>query len=145
MIDGFKFHVTTTEAKAQAVTRSLVLGIDFDGTCVEHAFPEVGTELPGASEALRLLAERGHRLVLWTCREDHGDDRWLSAAVAWFEERGIALRSVNETHLDDMHPGVPKTSRGRKIFADLYVDDKNLGGFPGWAAVLVEVGRMEQA
>lgn len=119
----------------------LIIAVDFDGTCVEAAFPEVGAEMPGASWTLRSLVADGHKLVLWTCREDHGEDRWLSRAVAWFADRGIPLRSVNETHYDDMHPGVPKSSRGRKVHADLYVDDRNLGGFPGWHVVLAEVDR----
>lgn len=119
--------------------RPLVIAVDFDGTCVESAFPSIGAELPGAVETLKELARRGHKLALWTCREDHGAETWLSYAVAWFEGNGIPLRSVNETHPDDMHPEVPKTARGRKAYADLYVDDKNLGGFPGWAKVLEHV------
>ena len=117
--------------------RKLVITVDFDGTCVEHAYPLVGEELPHAAEALRALAARGHKIVLWTCREDDGhriDRQHLTAARRWFEERGIPLRSVNDG---------PFTKRNRKVYADLYVDDRNLEGFPGWRRVLEVVAELE--
>lgn len=126
--------------------KHLVLAVDFDGTCVEHAFPEIGPDMPHAVEVLRELARRGHKLVLWTCREDHAtkiDKRHLSAARIWFSFRNIPLRSVNETHPEDEfrdHEG--PIGRGRKVYADICIDDRNLGGFPGWKAVLAEVDRL---
>ena len=127
--------------------KHLVIAVDFDGTCVEGAFPEIGADMPHAVEALRELARRGHKLVLWTCRENDGhriDRQHLAAAEAWFSFRNIPLRSVNETHIEDEFRPVdgPFGRRGRKVYADIYIDDKNIGGFPGWKAVLAEVDRL---
>lgn len=128
--------------------RKLVIAVDFDGTCVEHRFPDVGPDMPHAVEVLRSLTERGHKIVLWTCRENDGhriDRQHLTAARRWFEERGIPLRSVNETHPEDEFrdlSGKP-LSKSRKVYADVYVDDRNLGGFPGWLYVLEHVAHAE--
>mgnify|MGYP000641704802 CR=1 FL=1 len=34
---------------------------------------------------------------------------------------------------------------GKKIYAHCYIDDKNIGGFPGWLACVEEIERMEEA
>lgn len=31
------------------------------------------------------------------------------------------------------------------IYAHCYIDDKNIGGFPGWLACVEEIERMEEA
>lgn len=128
--------------------RKLVIAVDFDGTCVEHRFPHVGEPMPHAVEVLRALAARGHKLVLWTCREndEHRIDRQhLTNARRWFEQHGIPLRSVNETHPEDEFRDLDgkALSRGRKVYADLYVDDRNVGGFAGWLHVLEVVSELE--
>ena len=45
----------------------MTIAIDFDGTIVEHAYPEIGHPIPFAIETLLQLQEDGHRLILWTC------------------------------------------------------------------------------
>jgi hypothetical protein len=109
--------------------KSLLIAIDFDGTIVEHMFPEIGPMLPGAAVVMKRLQEAGHRLILTTCREDEpGRRNYLTEAVRYCEAHGIVFRSVNENHPDDEFRNVP----GRKVYADIYIDDRNLGGFPGW-------------
>ncbi len=49
----------------------MLIAVDFDGTVVEHRFPEIGKELPFATDTLRRLIDDGHRLVLWTVRTGH--------------------------------------------------------------------------
>ena len=47
----------------------MIIAVDFDGTIVEHRYPEIGRELPFAIETLKTLQREGHRLILWSVRE----------------------------------------------------------------------------
>ena len=46
----------------------MIIGIDFDGTCVKHAFPAIGDDI-GAVPVLKELVDKGHKLILFTMRE----------------------------------------------------------------------------
>ncbi|MEO6681297.1 MAG: hypothetical protein ABIN48_00600 [Ginsengibacter sp.] len=101
-----------------------IIAIDFDGTIVEHCFPEIGPEMLFAFSTIRELQKRGHRLILWTYR----DGEMLDEAVKYCKDHGVEFYAVNENY-----PGETKEEAGsRKIYADIYIDDRNLGGFPGW-------------
>jgi len=120
----------------------MYIAVDFDGTCVTpDGFGGVGTEKPFATEALRTMVKMGHKLILWTCREDVPGDpyrQYLTEAKAWFQARGIPLAGVNETPVErEFRPDLK-----RKVFADLHIDDRNLGGFPGWRQSLRMVREM---
>jgi hypothetical protein len=111
-----------------------MLAIDFDGTIVDHAFPHIGEPMPGAFETLQKLKEQGHKLILYTCRENDGDHvgrQYLTAAVEFCKENGLEFDSINE-NLEDFRP---ENSLHRKIYADYYIDDRMVGGFPGWDAI----------
>lgn len=96
--------------------------IDFDGTCVEHAYPGVGREI-GATPVLRDLVDAGHRLILFTMRADDKRRRslLLRPAVEWFAERGIPLHGIQT------NPGQQQWTSSPKAFGDLYIDDAALG------------------
>ena len=107
----------------------MIIAIDFDGTIVEHRYPSIGRELPFAIETLKKLSEEGHRLILWTVREG----RLLEEAVAFCRERGLEFYAVNRDY--------PEEEKGknnhfsRKLKADLWIDDRNLGGLPDWGTI----------
>lgn len=106
---------------------SLTIAVDFDGTIVEHRYPEIGDEMLFAFDTLRALQKKGHRLILWTFREG----RYLEDAVNYCESRGIKFYAVNRSFPEEiLEPGV-----SRKINADLFIDDRNVGGFPGWGEI----------
>ena len=69
----------------------MVIACDFDGTIVEHRYPEIGEERPFACEVLRRLINDRHKLILWTVREGH----LLDDALAWCKERGVEFYAVN--------------------------------------------------
>lgn len=104
----------------------MIIAIDFDGTICQNEYPDIGDPMPLAIESIKKLKERGHDLILWTCRQ--GD--LLDNAVRWCEEHGIPFDLVNEHEPNNLRAfgGVA----GNKVFADIYIDDHNLGGFPGW-------------
>ena len=105
----------------------LIIAIDFDGTIVEDAYPKVGSPKIFAFETLKELQKDGHRLILWTYR--HGER--LQEAVDFCEENGIHFYSVNKNYPEEKFQG--KVSR--KINADFFIDDRNIGGMLGWGEI----------
>ena len=78
--------------------RNALIAVDFDGTVVTHAYPEIGDDA-GAVPVLKELTDNGCRLILYTMR--HG--KLLDDAIRWFRERGIPLYAV----IDDSSLGCP--------------------------------------
>ncbi len=106
----------------------MIIGIDFDGTIVENRYPQIGDERPFATETLKMLKNDGHRLILWTVREG----KQLEDAVAWCKERGVEFYSVNRDYPEE---SASHTGFSRKIKADIFIDDRNLGGIPDWGDI----------
>ena len=107
--------------------RSMIIAVDFDGTIVEDAYPRIRKPQTFAFETLKALKQERHRLILWTCREGKS----LQEAVDFCRENGVEFYAVNSNFPDE-----PLSSEDSpKIVADLYIDDRNLGGFPGWDQV----------
>lgn len=114
------------------------LFIDFDGTIVTHKFPEIGDPMPGAFSTLKALKKAGYRLVLWTCRENENEwgekanHNYLDQALEFCKENGVEFDGANESL--DADEWRPKEHR-RKPHCRCVIDDRNFGGFPGWAIV----------
>ena len=96
---------------------SMIIAVDFDGTCVEHEYPEVGMDVEGAVDVLKALRANGHRIILFTMRSGSK----LDAALRWFKERKIDLWGINE------NPEQKEWTSSPKVFADLYIDDSAVG------------------
>lgn len=105
----------------------MIIAVDFDGTIVEHKYPAIGKELPFAFETLKMLQKKQHQLILWTYR--YGKE--LDEAVEYCKSKGVEFYAVNKSYPEEQYD--PTISR--KIHADLFVDDRNVGGFPGWGAI----------
>ena len=103
----------------------MTIAVDFDGTIVEHKYPEIGKPIPFALEVLRKLCEEGkHKLILWTMREGS----LLQEAVDYCEKNGVYFYAYNKNYPEeDMQYGSP-----RKINVDLFIDDRNIGGLLNW-------------
>ena len=43
----------------------MTIAVDFDGTIVEHRYPEIGEERPFAIDTLKMLIKDRHKLILW--------------------------------------------------------------------------------
>lgn len=107
----------------------MIIAVDFDGTIVEHRYPEIGKELPFATSTLKLLTNKhNHRLILWTVR--HG--RLLQEAVDWCKERGVEFYAVNRNFPEEE---VDNENGYCKVNAELFIDDRNLGGLPDWGKI----------
>jgi hydroxymethylpyrimidine pyrophosphatase-like HAD family hydrolase len=103
------------------------IAIDFDGTIVEYKYPDIGKEKLFAFETLRELQKQKHQLILWTVRTG----KELDDAVQFCRERGIDFYAVNRNYPEEIYD----ETTARKIYADIYIDDRNIGGLPGWGEI----------
>jgi len=106
----------------------LTIAVDFDGTIVEHDYPRIGREMLFAFDTLKALQKKGHKLILWTYRA--GDE--LQEAVKYCEANGIKFYAVNKNYPEEVFN---ESKISRKINADLFIDDRNVGGFLGWGEI----------
>lgn len=104
-----------------------IIAVDFDGTIVEHAYPKIGKEMLFAFATLKALQAKGHKLILWTIRTGH----LLDEAVEYCRQNGVEFYAVNKNFPDEeWTPDTP-----RKLNADIFIDDRNIGGFLGWSKI----------
>ena len=112
----------------------LILCVDFDGTIVQDAFPNIGEPRQGRFhrtflEDLIYLQKKGHKIILWTCREGEH----LEQAVAFCKERGLEFDAVNDDLEEVKQKYTDKleiwraSGRARKVFANYYIDDRAVG------------------
>lgn len=108
--------------------------IDFDGTCVTHEYPHIGSDI-GAAPVLKKIVEAGHDLILFTMRCDtnkyqRGNGKelveslpgeYLSHAANWFKENNIPLFGINT------NPEQKTWTTSPKAYGQLYIDDAALG------------------
>ena len=106
----------------------LKIAVDFDGTIVEHKYPEIGKEILFAFETLRALQDQGHQLILWTFRSG----KELDEAVEYCRRNGVEFYAVNSSYPEEEFD---EDYDSRKIDADVFIDDRNIGGLPSWGEI----------
>jgi hydroxymethylpyrimidine pyrophosphatase-like HAD family hydrolase len=106
--------------------RPLILGIDFDDTVVENAFPDIGSLKPNAKEVINKLHDEGYYIIIWTCRYLASE---MSAMIRFLNDNDIHYDMINDNYpLLEFKPWP-------KIFYDILIDDRNLGGIPDWETI----------
>jgi len=121
----------------------MVIGVDFDNTIVIDEWPEIGALIPGAIETIKELQVKGHKIVLYTQRNDdyycycpelieygkkHGKSfkdtvNLLSPAVKLLSDEGISLDAINENPWFEAEC----QDYGRKVYFDVLIDDHCAG------------------
>lgn len=101
----------------------MIIAIDFDDTIAYTLYPEIGEMRGDAKEIINKLHEEGNEIIIWTCRWDEP----LEIAKEWLKEMDIKHHHINE-HMPRLIEKYGNDTR--KIYADVYIDDKNLGGIP---------------
>ena len=100
--------------------KEAIIAVDFDGTLCENDWPYIGKPNLALIEHLIVLKDvYNAKIILWTCR----CGEMLQYAIEWCKDRGLIFDAVNENL-----PG-PIEKFGcdsRKIYADYYIDDKNV-------------------
>jgi hydroxymethylpyrimidine pyrophosphatase-like HAD family hydrolase len=105
-----------------------VIAVDFDGTIVEHQYPRIGDEMLFAFDTLKALQGQGHKLILWTFRTGS----FLDEAVEYCKKNGVEFYAINRNYPEE-NTTDPKIAR--KLNADIFIDDRNVGGFLGWGTI----------
>ena len=125
-----KNYCTFTSTKCIHVMNlndKLIIAVDFDGTIVEDAYPSIGKPMMFAFETLKKLQDDGHRLILWTYR--YGEK--LEDAIKFCENNGVFFYAVNSSFPEEQFD----SNLSRKIHADIFIDDRIMGGFIGWGEI----------
>ena len=107
----------------------MIIAVDFDGTIVTHDYPRIGKPIPFAIDTLKKLQADGHQLILWSVREGE----LLQEAVDYCQQKGLEFYAVNASFPEERQLSTADTPR--KIIADVYIDDRNLGGLPDWGVI----------
>lgn len=100
----------------------MYIGLDFDGTVVDHRYPDIGEPVPGAIKWLKRLRRSGARIILFTMRSNSNDaGNLLGDAVQYLEKNGIRLFGVNR------NPDQDEWTSSPKVYAHIYIDDSAFG------------------
>ena len=102
---------------ALAQKRHPIIAVDFDGTLCEQAWPGIGAPKWETIQALIAAQAAGARLILWTNRIGGR----LREAVEWCRERELEFDAINENLPETL---AAFTTDCRKVYADIYLDDK---------------------
>nr|WP_319509360.1 HAD hydrolase family protein [uncultured Draconibacterium sp.] len=105
----------------------MVIAVDFDGTIVKHKYPAIGKEIPYAIETLKLIQSKGHKIILWTYRSG----KELDKAVDFCKKKGLFFHAINNNFEGEEFDN----TYSRKIYADIYIDDRNILGIPEWEKI----------
>lgn len=106
----------------------MTIAVDFDGTIVTHEYPRIGKPIPFAIQTLKQLQDIDHhQIILWTVREGE----LLQEAVDYCKSKGLEFYAVNSNYPEEDAANRPN----RKLTADVFIDDRNLGGLPDWGVI----------
>ena len=114
----------------------LKIAIDFDGTIVEHKYPEIGKEILFAFETIKALQKQKHQLILWTYRSG----KELDDAVEYCRQNGVEFYAVNASYPEEEFD---EDFASRKIDADIFIDDRNIGGMIPWGEIYQMINPQE--
>lgn len=95
----------------------LIIAVDFDGTIVEHRWPQIGNPAPLAIETLKEFHGAGANLILYTMRSGET----LVEAVEYCQDNGIVLWQFNRNSEQIKWTSSPK------VYAHVYIDDAAFG------------------
>ncbi len=104
-----------------------IIAVDFDGTIVENAYPSIGKPLIFAFDTLKKLQSEGHQLILWTYRTG----KPLKEAIDFCAVNGLQFYAVNKSYPEEVY----SENISRKINADVFIDDRDVGGMKGWGEI----------
>lgn len=113
----------------------MIIAVDFDGTIVEHEYPRIGAPIPFAIDTLLRLQKDEHVLLLWTVRTD----ALLQEAIDYCAKKGLTFYAANKNY-----PEEDPTKASRKLNADIFIDDRNIGGLPDWGVIYNAVKAAER-
>jgi len=114
------------------------LAIDFDGTIVENDYPNIGKPIKEAAFYIRKLYYMDeHDIIINTCRAQEFE----AEAKAYLILHNIPFHYIN----CNLPKDIEKYGMDcRKISADIYIDDKQIGGLPSWRKIYEYIQRQSK-
>lgn len=109
--------------------KDFIVAVDFDGTIVKDRYPDIGDPIPGAEEALNLFKYNGIKIIIWTCRTGEQADQ----AKKYLIDNKIPFDYFNENAPERIKK---YGNDSRKISADVYIDDRNVGWLEQWSILI---------
>jgi len=115
----------------------MIIAVDFDGTLHDGHWPDIGNPKYFSVEVMQRLKADGHYLIIWTCREGERQTEMIN----WLIGQGIPFDRVNDHKPESVEL---YGCNSRKVYAHLYIDDKQVGGLPEWTEIYQYVRESEQ-
>lgn len=106
----------------------MIIALDFDGTICFGKYPNIEGIQPLAKKYIQKLKADGHYLIINTCRSGE----YLVQAINWLLENEIPFDRVND---NEPTQTAMYQNNSRKIYAHIYIDDKQIGGLPSWQEI----------
>ena len=105
-----------------SISKPMYICVDFDGTIVDHRFPEIGIPVPDAIKWLKRIHNAGGKIILYTMRS-HGKmmGTLLTDAVNYLRSEGVELFGVNKNPTQESWTSSPKA------YGEIYIDDAAFG------------------
>lgn len=121
-----------SEKKADHIpSASTTIAIDIDGTITKHTYMphkdgRFGKLRDGAREVINKWKKTGHRIIIWTSRDDIQDlEKWLKD---------------NDIHYDEINQNSDgPATHSPKVIAHLYVDDRAINAKSEWKDIAKDV------
>jgi len=115
--------------------KKLTIAIDFDGTiCTFAQWPKIGQPQKDVKKTINALHREGHTIIINSLREGV----YMHRAQRWLEDHGINYHYFNENNPEN----IANYYNGRKIAADVYIDDRNINGLPSWIDIYAMIQNM---
>lgn len=95
----------------------IIYAVDFDGTLCESEFPKIGAPNTALIQHLIKRRSEGNKVILWTCRVNEK----VKEAIDWCKGFGLEFDAVNSNLPEVL---AKWGGESRKIYADVYIDDK---------------------
>lgn len=113
----------------------MTIYLDFDGTMVEHIYPEMGRAVPHSVRVVDRLVKAGHEIVLNTYRADLNKDfpGVLGVAINWLNSTWLVEKTVDSiplTRINSLKVGPwPFLLDGELVKNNdtIYLDDQSYG------------------
>lgn len=115
----------------------MIIAVDFDGTLCSGPYPTIGDPIPDAVKTMQMLHNDGHTLIIWTCR----CGELLIDAINWMLQHKIPFDRVNDHDPENV---ARYKNNARKVYAHVYIDDKNVGGLPPWSKIYQCISEQER-
>lgn len=111
--------------------------VDWDGTCVEIAYPAMGEWIPGATEGLRKLIDAGLEVVIFSTRLAPVGTDEVTPLLPGKQESEIAhiRRMLDDADLQAVGIWTKPWKPGGRA----YVDDKAIPFFRDWESITFQL------